>query len=314
MSQFERAAASIVIPTRNRAGELDDLLDSASAQSVSVEIIVCDDASEDAEAVRSTVARFPRARLLRTKAARGPSYQRNHGITAATCPVVFAPDDDSLFPSRHTVEQTLAEFNHPRVAAVGIPYANVLRGPEILQRAPDDDGIWAIHAFVGASHAVRRDAFLAVRGYREDFFYMGEEGDFCLRMLAQGWITRAGRADAIHHLESPARITTRADFHGRRNDLLFAWHNVPSSRLLLHLLGTTWNGLRAAASTGRWRSHMSGLLAGWRSILSGACHRQPVNASVYQSFRTLKKQGPRRMETILDSLPPLPSHPQSPNA
>jgi GT2 family glycosyltransferase len=314
MSQSDRPAASIVIPTRNRAGELIHLLDSASAQSVPVEIIVCDDASEDAEAVRSMVARFPQARLLRSETARGPGYQRNRGIEAASCGVVFAPDDDSLFASRLTVEQTLADFSHPRIAAVGIPYANVLSGPEILQRAPDDTSVWVIHAFVGASHAVRRDAFLAVRGYREDFFYMGEEGDLCLRMLAQGWITRAGRADPMHHRESPTRVTTRADYHGRRNDILFAWHNVPSARLPLHLLGTTWNGLRAAASTGRWRSHTFGLLAGWRAILGGTCARQPVDSSVYQTFRSLKKQGPKPMDSILDSIPLPPAIPQSPSA
>lgn len=199
--------ATIVIPTRNRPTELREVLRSANQQRVPVEIIVCDDASDDPEAVREVVAGVPQARLLRTETAHGPSYQRNRGIKAASCEFVLAPDDDCIFVSPRTVEQTLAEFDDPRVAAVGIPYVNVRADNRVLQRAPDENGIWAIHAYVGAAHAVRRSAFLSVGGYREHFFYMGEEGDLCLRLLSRGWITRAGAADPIHHMESPTRVT-----------------------------------------------------------------------------------------------------------
>ena len=81
-----------------------------------------------------------------------------------------------------------------------------------------------VHAFVGAAHAVRRDVFLKVGGYREHFFFMGEEGDLCLRMMQAGYVTRLGRADPIYHLESSRRDLSRAGFSGRRNDILFAWH------------------------------------------------------------------------------------------
>jgi hypothetical protein len=34
------------------------------------------------------------------------------------------------------------------------------------------------------------------------------------------------------------------DLYGRRNDVLFAWHNVPMPYFPAHLLGVTINGLR----------------------------------------------------------------------
>jgi len=99
--------------------------------------------------------------------------------------------------SPRTIEQTLAEFDDPRIAAVGIPFINVRKGSVIHQQAPDTNDRWICEAYVGASHALRRDVFLAAGGYREDFFYMGEEGDLCVRLLDKGYVVRLGRAAPI---------------------------------------------------------------------------------------------------------------------
>jgi hypothetical protein len=40
-----------------------------------------------------------------------------------------------------------------------------------------------VASFIGFAHLVRRDVFLALGGYREDFVYLGEEKEFCLRLL-----------------------------------------------------------------------------------------------------------------------------------
>ncbi|QIF05402.1 glycosyltransferase [Roseimicrobium sp. ORNL1] len=301
-----KPAATIVIATRNRREELRQVLQSARVQSVPVEILVMDDGSTDGTDAMVT-GEFPDVAYHRLATNRGPTFQRNRGVEMARCEIVFCPDDDCVFVSPHTVEQTLKEFNHPSIGAVGIPYVNVNIGPEVLQSAPERTGIWAIHAFVGCAHAVLRSAFLEVGGYREEFFYMGEEGELCLRLAERGWITRAGSADAMHHLESAFRVGARADFYGRRNDLCFAWHNVPTRWLLVHLLATTWNGLRATAGAGkRWPNHARGMLAGWSAILRGKCARQAVAMSVYRVQRAMKKTGPKPLEEVLAFLPPVP--------
>jgi glycosyltransferase involved in cell wall biosynthesis len=295
--------ASIVIATRNRKEELRLVLRSAQSQSVPVEIFVMDDGSTDGTATM-IAEEFPFVSYNKIATNRGPTFQRNRGVEMARCEIVFCPDDDCVFDSPDTVKQTLREFSHPSVGAVGIPYVNVNIGPEVLQSAPEPAGIWAIHAFVGCAHAVLRSAFLEVGGYREDFFYMGEEGELCLRLAERGWITRVGSADAMHHLESPFRVGARADFYGRRNDLCFAWHNVPTRWLLVHLLATTWNGLRATAGAGkRWPNHARGMLEGWSAILRGKCVRQPVPPSVYRVQRAMKKMGPKPLEDVVAFLP-----------
>jgi glycosyltransferase involved in cell wall biosynthesis len=163
---------SLVIPTSNRAGELRDLLRSAYEQTVPVEVLVMDDG--DSEASGEMIRReFPQVRHQRLGFGRGPAFQRNRGVELASCDIVLSLDDDSVFVSPSTVEQTLAGFDHTRIGAVGIPFVNVRRDRTIRQRAPDASRIWVTHAFIGAAHAVRRDLFLQLRGYRETLFLHG---------------------------------------------------------------------------------------------------------------------------------------------
>ncbi len=294
--------ASIVIPTFNRAEELRELLQSALAQTVSVEIHVMDDG--DSNTTKDLIQReFPQVNYHKLGTLHGPAYQRNRGIELATCNIVFPVDDDSLFVSPYTVEQTLAEFDHPRIAAVGIPFINVRQDQIVRQRSPECERTFVDSTFVGASHAIRRDVFLKVGGYREHFFYMGEEGDLCLRMMNDGYVTRLGNADPIHHLESPRRNLGRAGFTGRRNDVLFSWHNVPSVSLLTHLGGTTVNAVRTAVGSGCFWPMIKGTASGYADIFRLWNKRQPVSQNIYQLHRELKKNGPQLLEDVEPLLP-----------
>lgn len=275
-------------------------------QTVPVEIIVVDDAAND-EVERMTRTGFSGVRYFRLGKAKGPAFQRNRGIELATSEIVFPLDDDSLFISPYTVEQTLAEFDHPRIGAVGIPYVNINHDPRVLQTAPRDGAIHVTYGFVGAAHAVRRDVFLEAGGFREHFFYMGEETDLCLRLLRDGYVTRLGNADPIHHLESPRRNMKRASFSGRRNDIRFAWHNVPLPEFPLHLAGTTFNGFRAALTQGCFASMVSGTAAGYADLFRRWNERDPVTRKTYRLHRDLKRRS-RRLEEIEPALPPLAVH------
>jgi GT2 family glycosyltransferase len=235
----------------------------------------------------------------------GPSFLRNRGIELASTEFVFPIDDDSAFSSPHVVGQTLKEFGNPRVAAVAIPFVNPRFDWTPRQLAPDAKRLWVIHAFVGAAHAVRRSPFLKIGGYREHFFYMGEEGDLCIRLLADGFVVRVGTGDPIYHMESAQRDLALADFCGRRNDVLFAWHNVPMPWLAFHLVGTTVNGLRSGVQSGHCFRMLRGLFAGYREILRRQQEREPVRPVTYLLHRRLKKRGPERLEKIENDIPPL---------
>jgi len=262
-----------------------------------------DDGSSDGtpEMIRQ---QFPDVRFFELASARGPAFQRNRGTELASCEIVFSLDDDALFVSAQTVARTLEEFDHPRIGALGIPFINVQQDSVVQQRAPSS-GIHVTDAFVGAAHAVRRDVFLQVGGYREHFFYMGEEGDLCLRMMNAGYVTRLGRADPVHHLESFRRNLSTADFSGRRNDILFCWHNVPMPYFPLHLLGTTINGLSFGLRAGRFWNMLEGIASGYANSFRRWKERRPVSPEIYRLHRSLKKHGPRLLPEIQQRLPEL---------
>lgn len=283
--------ASFVIPTRNREPELAALLSSLRYQTVPLEIIVMDDGASD-ETKRLVEEQFPEVAYHRLGDGRGPNFQRNRGIALANCNIVFPLDDDTELPSPHTVEQTLADFKEPRIGAVGIPYINVRQDGKVRQCAPHGGGIFLLHAFLGASHAVRRDVFLSVGGYREYYFYTGEEGDLCIRMLQAGFITVAGRADSIHHLESPRRDIRRTDYYGARNSLLSIYHNVPAYAVPFHLVVTTWKLLGWTFVPNRFILRLRAVLAAYAMMLGRTLERRPVSPSTFRLFRRLKKREP----------------------
>jgi len=300
----EVTAASVVVPTFNRRSELRGLLYSAQKQTASLEIIVVDDGSTDgtAEMMRGE---FPETSYERFAGPNGPSFLRNRGAQRAGAPILFFLDDDSVLTSPSTIEQTVAEFEHPHVGAVGIPFVNARHDQTVWQRAPEANAIYATHAFVGAASAVRRDVFVKLGGFREHFFYMGEEGDFCIRMLNQGYVVRLGCADPIHHLESGRRHLSRAGFSGRRNDILFAWHNLPLRYLPIHILGTTVKGMRTALTHGCFCPMLRGTFSGYIGCWKYRREREPVSASIYKLHRRLKKKGPARLEELEQLLVPL---------
>jgi len=298
-------SASVVIPTFNRKDCLREALRSSFAQTVPVEAIVIDDGSTDGteEMMRQE---FPDVRYERRNGPNGPCVLRNRGSELATSPILFPIDDDAVFASPRTIEQTLAEFDHPRIAAVGIPFINVQKDDSVIQQAPDDSKIYVTEAFVGASHAIRRDRFLAAGGYRSRMFYMGEEGDLAIRLLDRGWLVRLGRADPIHHFESPKRVLTRADLFGRQNDVLFAWYNVPMPYFPLHLLGATVAGLRYGFRCRRPLRMVLGLAMGYRAIIDQFSQRRPVHPGTYRLRQMLRAQGIVPLSEIEPLLPKMP--------
>jgi glycosyltransferase involved in cell wall biosynthesis len=294
--------ATVVITTKNRREDLLKAIASALAQTTGPEVLVIDDASTDGTS--ATVAReFPAVRLHRSEKSLGLVVQRNRAAKLATNPIIFSLDDDAVFSTPRIVEDTLREFGHPRVGAVAIPYADVNQSPAVHQRAPEPNGVYATYDFKGTAHAVRRDLFLALGGYREVLVHQSEEEDYCVRMLNTGWITRLGNSDPIHHFESPRRSWSRMDFYGARNKILYAWHNIPFPAVALQLTGRTAKAVVFSLQPGRMLTRCRGLLNGYYVCMTGKAERRPVNPAVYRLSQELKVRRTTSLSEIENRLP-----------
>jgi glycosyltransferase involved in cell wall biosynthesis len=302
--------ATIIFSTCNRKDTMRVALQAARRQTVATRIIVMDDASEDGtgDMMRSE---FADVVYCRSADRRGPCFQRNRGIEMAQTEIVFPLDDDSILHSPRTLEQTLQDFTDERIGAVAIPFVNILQSPAVLCSPPERDRTYIVHAFVAAAHALRKSVLSTVGGYRESLFYMGEEGDLCLRMLEKGYVVRLGRADPIHHLQPPGRVSFAADFYGRRNDILFAYTYAPSPLLPLYLLGTTARGITFALRLRRAKTMIGGLMHGYRHAARRAVRRSPVDRACFRTYRRLKKVGHIELESLQAYLSsrPVPTQP-----
>ncbi|MTJ11420.1 glycosyltransferase family 2 protein [Anabaena sp. UHCC 0187] len=281
--------ATIVFTTHNRYELLIKAIQAAKRQSVAVDIIVMDDNSTDGTSEMMS-RDFPDIQYYRSPENKGPCYQRNKGIELSKTKIVFPLDDDSILDSEYTIEQTLREFNDPQVGAVAIPFINILQDQMIWTKAPNQEQIYVTHAYVAAAHAVDREKFLSIGGYRELFFYMGEEGDVCIRLLEKGFYVRLGTADPIYHYQPPNRISKRPDVFGRQNDILFSYFNTPTSILPLSLIGTTLKGIWFGLKVRRPLYMLEGFYKGYSIALKKKGMRNPVDQDCFQVYRLLKRR------------------------
>jgi glycosyltransferase involved in cell wall biosynthesis len=295
--------ATVVITTRNRGTELLRAIQSVLDQQAPVDVLVIDDGSTDGttDTLRNA---FPSVRVERSEKSLGLIVQRNRAAQLVTTPIIISIDDDAILPSPGILQQTLADFNHPRIGAVAMPHIDVKYGPHIYHQAPDTSGVYVVNTYRGTAHALRRDLFLKLGGYHGYLFHQHEEGDYCIRLLNAGFFVRAGRATPLHHEASPKRNHTRIYTYSARNNILFAWYNVPAPELLLRLLIIPFSNLLYGLKIGYPWTTLKGLARGFCAITHEFSQRQPVSRRTYRLYRWLIRHGPMKMENIEPRLGP----------
>lgn len=187
------AAASIVVPTRDRADYLRVSLDSLLAQKAGAafEVVVVDDGSTDETAA---VAERSGAKLIRMPA-RGPNAARNAGLHAADADLILFVDDDIDAPPGWLAAYLDGAQRHPDAEAFGGPIRARFEGraPRSCGREPapittldlgaedrEAEFVWS------ANMAVRRSAFERVGEFDESLPQFGEEEEWLIRLHAAG--------------------------------------------------------------------------------------------------------------------------------
>lgn len=287
---------TIGITTRNRPQALETCLRSLDAlDALAPEILLFDDGSDPPA---STAASPLDVRVLRDPASPGYIVGRNRLVREAAAPFVLLLDDDTRILPDESVARALAVLERdPQAAAVAFAQAEAdgRPWPETMQAARVDYAC-VVPSFIGFAHLVRRDVFLRLRGYREDFIFYGEEKDFCLRLIDAGYRTVYLPDARVSHLpDAGGRSLTRYLRFVARNDCLTALYNDPFPRVLWTLPGRFFlyfrmrRGWRVDDPWGWW--WLAREVAGVASRPGFA--RTPVSRATVRRWRALRLAPPR---------------------
>ncbi|MEM8789493.1 MAG: glycosyltransferase family 2 protein [Pseudomonadota bacterium] len=193
------ADIAVIIPARNAARDLEETLQSLSAQShAGFEAVVVNDGSSDAtpQMAEAAATRDPRFRMLNGPAS-GVSAARNTGLAATSSPYVLFLDADDLLPAdalerlRTALGQSGAVASLGRIARIAEDGAP-LPGNDNLALMPSTGQLEALlrKNFVvnGGALLIRRDAIDRAGGYDPTLAY-GEDWEFWCRLAALGDFT-----------------------------------------------------------------------------------------------------------------------------
>jgi GT2 family glycosyltransferase len=200
----------IVILALERTDETLAAIASASCQvGVSAHIFVLDQGSCSETMVRLAAAVQGRRDVTLLAAARnlGVAGGRNLISDMGHGRVIVALDNDAEFTADDTVARMVAALDaEPRLGAIGCRIVRHSDGTDDLSSWGYPAGLLACAGesfdavtYVGAGHAILREAWQQAGGYDAKLFFCWEEFDFCLRAIALGWQIRYRGDIAIRH-------------------------------------------------------------------------------------------------------------------
>ncbi len=302
MAEPAALTLSVAIATRNRPASLVRCISSLALLGDLVsEILVVDDASDVPAA--EAIATLPPALASKVTVIRqppGPGYiaGRNRMMREATSDVVLSMDDDAYLLEAEGVRRAMALMaRRPDVAAVACAQAEPdgAPWPPAMQPSTAQYDCY-VAAYIGFAHLVRRGLFVDLGGYRESFFFYGEEKDYCLRALDAGHQVVYMPGVRVAHVPDPSgRDDRRYIRYVIRNDCLFSLYNEPMPVALASLPVRLGRFVSMARRGGVWDpggifwvvgSLLTLMPSVWRD-------RKPVSWASFRRWRRLRRISPR---------------------
>lgn len=277
-------ALGIGITTRDRWDDLAVTLSELRMKGYEdVETIVIDDGSKQPLS-RALRAAFPKVRFERVDHSLGYVVQRNRLAQMLSSTYYLSLDDDS-FPVAGDIRNAVIWLeNHPSVAALAFP---IMERDGSIPRAKTLRDPFPVQYFIGCGHLLRRKQFLEWGGYLERLHYYGEENQFCLNSLLQGFSTYAYPAVVVRHNRTPvARNSAKACRYYIRNQAILGFLYFPFPFSMFRAV----NCLRLLSNP-EWNRHPGRLLLGlleafvcafrWRKL------RRPLSMAQFRAWKKL---------------------------
>jgi glycosyltransferase involved in cell wall biosynthesis len=182
---------SVVIPTRDRPGQVAGAIRSALGQEGAlVEVCVVDDGSSPPLALPDDLAGDERVTLIRLDRSRGAAAARNVAIAATAGELIaFLDDDDEWLPGKLARQLEALRANAPGTAVVACGFdmwdGERLVTSRITPADVNSGGLLAHPCLCPSVALVTREALLAVGGFDESFDRV-EDWDLWMRLSDLG--------------------------------------------------------------------------------------------------------------------------------
>jgi GT2 family glycosyltransferase len=271
---------SVVVITRDRAGEALRAVSELRALPEEPPVVVVDNGSTDGT-VPLLASLSPGVQVLEAGCNLG-SAGRNLGAGHTHTPYIAFSDDDSWWAPGALDRAADLLDHHP---AVGLLMARVLVGAEkredpicaclAASPLPRREGLpWpTLLGFMACGTVVRREAFSEVGGFELRLGVGGEEELLAIDLASRGWQIVYVADVVAHHHPSSQRNPGRRSAQLVRNALWVAWLRRPARSAL----AATWRLGRAAI---RDRDGRAGLRAALAGIPWVASRRRVVPAEL----------------------------------
>lgn len=202
----------VIILSWNRVDDTIAAIRSAASQTGVVKRILVIDQGSNAENLRK-LEHFLQGNscveLKKLGCNVGVAAGRNAATAMGNAPFVVALDSDAEFADEDVLRRVVGHFeSDPHMCAIAFRIMNFFTGKNDVTSwdypgADDPRRRFNTTRFIGAGHAIRRNAFDSAGGYDERLFFCGEEVDLCYRMLNAGYHITYIPDVAIRHKISP---------------------------------------------------------------------------------------------------------------
>lgn len=221
---------SIIVVNWNTIDLLKDCLESIfdGLKGVSAEVIVIDNASEDGSP-DMVEQDFPQVILIRNEENRGFAAANNQGLEIARGRQILLLNSDTIVHGDVLGQSVRYLDVHPRAGAMGCRVLNTdgtvqltcSQYPSLLNMVLMASGLWKLNrpsffgrylmtdwqrdsertvdVISGCYLLLKRETLDDVGLLDEDFFFFGEETDWCYRMRKAGWILMFAPVGEITH-------------------------------------------------------------------------------------------------------------------
>lgn len=309
-----RPAATVVVCTRNRGGELAAALATLTGHAALAdwELLVVDNASSDDTAAigRSLAARHPKGVRLTVEPTLGLSAARNCGVRLARGEIVVFLDDDAE-PLPGWLDAYVDALREPDVLAAGGPVEPVFSGPlpvwlddrflpylSVWDRGSEPHDLAYNELPRGTNMAFRREAFELVGGFDRRLGRSGrslrscEETELGLRLERCGgrivYVPGAG----VRHRVDASRLTPRwmaARFAAQGfSEAIVDWKHFG-----LEGLRRGWSAAGQALGRARQEGAMGGEAARVAVVCVRAAHAAYGRGAIYAALRVERWSPPQ---------------------